>query len=110
MTGAEITIVSLIYVATLLLTQRGAAFVVPEVGFLAAAFVGSVLAAFLYYGRERRTAPKMVMFTVGAAMAVLSLVIGTLTQLLWQPFMHPPISLAVAACVTLLAPFMFFGV
>jgi hypothetical protein len=111
MTPAEITIVSLVYVATLLLAQRGAAFVFPdlqEVGFLVAVVVGSMLAGFLYYGRERRDPSKAVVFAVAAPMAVLALVVGQLTQLLWQPFLHPLISLPAAAFATLLLPFFLF--
>jgi hypothetical protein len=113
MTPAEITILALVYVATLLLAQRGAAFVFPdaqEIGFAAAAIVGSLLAGFLYHSRERRDPTKMVIFSAGATMAVLALVVGELTQLLWQPFLYPSISLAAAAFGTLLLPFVLFRV
>jgi hypothetical protein len=98
MTPAEITILCLVYVATLVLAQRGAAFVVPdqqEVAFLAAAVICGVVAGYLYAGRERRPATKGVIFPAAAPLAVLALVVGMMTQLLWQPFVSPAISLAI---------------
>ena len=111
MTRPEMIIVSLVYVAVLLLAQRGAAFVFPdfqEIGFLVAVLVGSLVAGFLYYGRERREASKAVVFSAAVPMAVLALVVGQVTQLLWQPFLYPTISLPAAAIITLLLPLVLF--
>ena len=47
-----------------------------SLGFALAAIVGSLTAAVLYHLRQRRAAPKLVIFQAGAAMAVLALVVG----------------------------------
>jgi hypothetical protein len=113
MTPAEITIVCLVYIATLLLGQRGAAFVLPdaqEIAFLLAAVIASAVAGYLYYSRERKRASVGVVFSVAGPMAVLAIVLGQLTQLLWQPFTYPLVALAAGAGATLLLPFVLFPV
>src|SRR4051794_29160552 len=113
MTPAEITILCLVYVATLLLAQRGCAFVVPEqqeIAFGVAGLLCGLLAGYLYYGRERRGASKGVVFSAAAPMAVLALVVGMVTQLLWQPFDSPAIALTIGGLVSLIAPFLLFPV
>src|SRR5436309_2630423 len=100
MTPAEVIVLCFVYVATLILGQRAAAFLLPEAqefGFLLAAVVGSLTAGVLFHARERRKAPWVIVFSAAAAMAVLALVVGEVTQLLWQPFVFPHISLPVAA-------------
>src|SRR5580765_6812608 len=104
MTPAEVIVLCLLYVATLILGQRVAAFVVPaaqEIGFLLAAVVGGLTASVLYYHRERKRAPGVIVFATGAYMAVLAIVVGLLTQLIWQTMVFPYISLPIAAVVTL---------
>ena len=113
MTPAEITIITLVYVATLVLGQRATAFVLPdqqEVGFLIAGVATALVAGFMYGMRERRKAPIGVIFSAAAPMAVLALVVGMLTQLLWQPFVYPEVSLVGAAVVTLILPFLLFNI
>jgi hypothetical protein len=113
MTPAEVIVVCFVYVAVLILGQRAAAFLLPEaqeIGFVLAAVVGSLTAAVLYHSREKRRAPWVIIFGAGAYMAVLALVVGMATQLLWQPFLFPSISLPVAAVMTLLLPFVLFTV
>ena len=113
MTPAEMFIVALVYVGTLLVVQRAAAFVLPdmqEICFAVAAVVGSILAGFLYHRRRKRAAPAMVVFSAGSVMAVLALVVGELSQLLWQPFSRPFMVLTIAAFATLLLPFALFRV
>jgi hypothetical protein len=113
MTPAEITILCLVYVASLVLAQRGSAFVVPdqqEIAFLVAAVICGSIAGYMYYGRERRPAGKGVIFSAAAPLAVLALVVGMMTQLLWQPFVSPAISLTVGALIALIAPFLLFWI
>src|SRR3954462_12385836 len=111
MTPAEVIVLCFVYVATLVLGQRAAAFLLPEgqeIGFLLAAVVGSLTAAILYHHRERKRAPRLIVFAVGASMAVLAIVAGMVTQLIWQAFLFPAISLPIAAVITLLLPFALF--
>jgi hypothetical protein len=111
MTPSETTILSLVYVASLLLAQRLIAFVLPdlqEISFFLAALAGSLTAAVFYYKRKKKPAPRFVIFNAGAVMGVLALVVGMVTQLLWQSLNHPIISLPLAAALTMLLPFAIF--
>jgi hypothetical protein len=113
MTAPEMLIVSLVYVATLLLAQRAFAFLLPdfqEIAFVVATLAGAVVAGVLFHRREKRRASKLVVFSVGATMAVLGVVVGELSQLLWQPFNFPSISIPAAAVVTILLSFAIFPI
>lgn len=111
MTPAEMFIISIVYVASLLLSQRVAAVVVPdfqEIAFLVAGAGAMLTAGWMYYRRERRVAPAVVPFSVGAVCALLALVVGMAIQLVWQPIAYPMIALPLVGVVTLLLPFALF--
>src|SRR5688500_14434916 len=111
MTGPELAIVVLIYVASLLLGQRAIAMAVPEVqelGFVIAALVAIALAAGMYYRRERDETPRSVPLAVGGVLAITAIMAGMFSHLLWQSLFMPMLSLPVAAVATGLAPLVIF--
>ena len=115
MTGPELIVVALVYVATLVLGMRGVGAVIPqaqETGFVLAAIASGVTAAVLRRRRGRATAddetPRSAKLVVGLLTAVLGVVVGLACQRLWQPMIRPVVSLSIAGVGTLLAPFILF--
>ena len=107
----ELAIVGLVYVAALVLGQRMSALIFPsaqEIGFAVAAIAGSVTAVMLYQRRARERAPTRVKLSTGLLMAVLAVIVGFCTYILWRSTLRPMISLPIAAVATLAAPFLIF--
>src|SRR5690349_2556198 len=113
MSRPELAIVALIYIATLVLGQRGAGLAIPtaqEIGFAIAAIAGSVTAAIFYQRRHRERAPAAVKLQVGLLMALFAVIVGFTTFVLWRSTLRPMITLPIAAAGTLAAPFLIFPI
>jgi hypothetical protein len=113
MSPPELTIIALIYIATLLLGQRLTALFAPigEVGFILAAVIASLTAAVLYHRRSKHRAPAEVKLTVGGMLAVLAVLVGMMAQEIWQSLWFPVvISIPAAAAVSLALPFVLFPI
>ena len=107
----ELAIVGLVYVAALVLGQRGVATIAPsaqEIGFAMAAVAGGVTAAILHQRRTRERASGATKLAVGVLMALLAVVAGFVTHILWQSTLRPEIWLPVAAAGTFLVPWIVF--
>src|SRR5688572_20193171 len=107
MTRAELTIISLVYIAVLVLVMRATSLMFPtaqETGFAVAAVAASVAAGLLYQRRESRRAPTDAKLTIAVLLAVLAVVVGLVTQVLWHSMVRPAIALPIAAVATLAAP------
>ncbi|MEO6436545.1 MAG: hypothetical protein ABIP55_12410 [Tepidisphaeraceae bacterium] len=117
MTPAEMSIVCLVYAAALLLGQRLAAMVLSEsheAGFVVAAVAAALLASaagavmtLRRLGPRRRILPPALL-TAGAAMAGLTLILGMISQMLWQLMARPLLALIAGAGLALLVPFAVF--
>jgi hypothetical protein len=113
MSGPELAIIALIYIATLVLGQRGAGLLVPtaqEIGFAIAAIAGSVTAATFYQRRHRERASATVKVQVGLLMALLAVIVGFTTFVLWRSTLRPTFTLPIAAVATVIAPFLIFPI
>jgi hypothetical protein len=111
MTGPELIVIALVYLATLLLGMRGVGAVLPqaqEAGFALAAIVAGVTAALAYKRHHHGAAPTSVKVTVGLLTAAVGVVVGLICQSLWQPMLRPAVSLSIAALATAAAPFLIF--
>ena len=107
----ELAIVGFVYVAALVLAQRGVATIAAnaqEIGFAIAAIAGGVTAAVLHQRRTRDRAAARTKLVVGLLMATLAVVVGFVTHVLWQSTLRPQLWLPVAAAATLLAPLVIF--
>ena len=107
----ELAIVGLVYVAALVLGQRGVATIAPtaqEIGFAIAAVAGGITAAVLHQRRTRDRATASAKLGVGVMMALLAVVVGFVTHILWQSTLRPQRWLPVAAAGTLIVPWIIF--
>jgi hypothetical protein len=111
MTGPELAIIVLIYVASLLLGQRTIALAAPEMqelGFVIAAIAAVSAAAALYYRRQRGRAPIIVQMSVGGVLAITAMMAGMFSHLIWQTLFMPALALPIAAVATGLSPLVLF--
>ena len=109
----ELAIVGLVYVAALVLGQRGVAMIAPtaqEIGFAVAAVAGGVTAAILHQRRARDRAPTSAKLAVGLLMALLAASVGFTTYTLWSSTLRPQLWLPIAAVATFLAPWIIFPI
>ncbi len=80
----------------------------PELAFVVGAVLGTQMAAVVHRRSPGAVSAPGVKAGVGAAMALSTILLGTLMHALWKPFDYPEISIPIAVVGTFVFPFVLF--